>query len=182
MAQVEQLSINAPYVTTPDRAVDAMLKLAGVKRGDVVYDLGCGDGRIVISAAKKYGVHGFGIDINPERIAEARANAIQAKVTALVKFEAGDLFEADLHGATVVALYLLPDLNLRLRPKLLRELKPGARVVSNTFGMGDWKPDKELIVEGSHIYLWTIKPSQSRCCSEPANARRGSLLTASTPR
>ena len=152
----EPVFVNAPYVATPARVVSAMLKLAGVNRGDMVYDLGCGDGRIVISAAKEYGAHGIGIDHNPERIGEARAGARRAGVEGLVKFEVNDLFAADIHSATVVMLYLLPDVNLRLRPKLVKELSPGARVVSNSFGMGDWKPDKEQIVDGSHIYFWTI--------------------------
>jgi SAM-dependent methyltransferase len=152
----EPVYINAPYVSTPDRVVSAMLKLAGVSRSDIVYDLGCGDGRIVISAAKEYGAHGTGIDLNPDRIQEARAGARKAGVAGLVKFEVNDLFAADIHNATIVALYLLPDVNLRLRPKLLKDLRPGARVVSNSFGMGDWKPEKEQIVDGNHIYLWTI--------------------------
>ena len=151
-----QISINAPYVKTPDAAVRAMLRLAGVKRSDVVYDLGCGDGRIVIAAAKQYGARGVGIDIDPERIEEARANARKAGVESLVRFEIGDLFEADIHEATVVTLYLLPDLNLRLRPKLLHDLKPGTRILSNTFSMREWKPDKEQTINGTHIYLWTI--------------------------
>jgi SAM-dependent methyltransferase len=152
----EPVYINAPYVATPDKVASAMLKLAGVNRRDMVYDLGCGDGRIVILAAKQYGAHGTGIDLNPKRIQEARANARVAGVESLVKFEANDLFAADIHSATVVALYLLPDVNLRLRPKLLKDLAPGSRVVSNSFDMGDWKPEKEQIVDGSHIYLWTI--------------------------
>jgi SAM-dependent methyltransferase len=148
--------INAPYVPTPDKVARAMLQLAGVKNNDVVYDLGCGDGRIVILAAKEYGAHGIGIDLNLKRIEEARANARKAGVENLVKFEVNDLFAADIHRATVVALYLLPDVNLRLRPKLITDLKSGSRVVSNSFDMGDWKPDKEQIVGGNHIYLWTI--------------------------
>ena len=147
--------INAPYVTTPESVVRAMLQLAGVTSRDTVYDLGCGDGRIVIAAAK-LGAHGKGIDINPERILEARANARKAGVEALVKFETGDVFEADIGEATVVALYLLPDQNIRLRPKLLKDLKPGTRVVSHAFGIGDWVPEKKRIVDGSPIYLWTI--------------------------
>jgi SAM-dependent methyltransferase len=152
----EPVDINAPYVPSSDKVVSAMLKLAGVNASDMVYDLGCGDGRIVILAAKEYGARGTGIDLNPERIEEARANARKAGVEALVKFEVNDLFTADIHSATVVTLYLLPDVNLRLRPKLLRELKPGTRLVSNSFGMGDWKAGKEQIVDGTHIYLWTI--------------------------
>jgi SAM-dependent methyltransferase len=152
----EQVQINAPYVTTPDRMVSAMLRLAGVKKGDTVYDLGCGDGRIVIHAAKQYGAHGVGIDINPDRIREARANAKKAGVETLVKFEVNDIFESDIHEATVVAMYLLPDVNLKLRPKLLRDLQPGARVVSHDFTMGDWKPERQDSVDGGHIFLWTI--------------------------
>jgi SAM-dependent methyltransferase len=153
----DQIQINPPYVRTPDKVVSAMLKLAGVKASDIVYDLGCGDGRIVIAAAKEYGAHGVGIDIDPERIQEARENARKAGVEALVKFEVNDLFAADIHSATVVTLYLLPDVNLRLRPKLLKDLKPGTRVVSHDFQMGDWKPDKhELVDASSNIYLWRI--------------------------
>lgn len=153
-----QVEINAPYVESPTAVVSAMLKLAEVTSGDVVYDLGCGDGRIVIAAASEYGAQGVGIDINPERIEEARANAKKADVEKLVKFEVGDVFEANFHNATVVTLYLLPNLNLRLRPKLLKELKPGTRVVSHEFQMGDWEPEKEETVEGGRLYLWTIPP------------------------
>jgi methylase of polypeptide subunit release factors len=153
----DQIQINPPYVRTPDKVVSAMLRLAGVKASDIVYDLGCGDGRIVIAAAKEYGAHGVGIDIDPERVQEARENARKAGVEALVKFEVNDLFAADIHSATVVALYLLPDVNLRLRPKLLKDLKPGTRVVSHDFQMGDWKPDKhELVDAATNIYLWRI--------------------------
>jgi ubiquinone/menaquinone biosynthesis C-methylase UbiE len=152
-----QIQINAPYVHTPDKVVSAMLKLAAVKANDVVYDLGCGDGRIVIAAAKEYGARGVGIDIDPERIQEARDNARKAGVEALVRFEVSDLFAVDIHSASVVTLYLLPDVNLRLRPKLLKELKPGTRIVSHDFHMGDWKPDKHQLVDAStSIYLWTI--------------------------
>jgi len=118
--------------------------LGDVKKSDIVYDLGCGDGRIVIAAAKEYGAHGVGIDINPERIQEAEANAKKAGVEKLVRFEENDLFDADIHEATVVTLFLLNSVNLKLRPKLLHDLKPGTRIVSNTFNMGDWKPDKEM--------------------------------------
>ena len=144
------------FVPTPNDVVQKMLDLAKVTSKDVVYDLGCGDGRIVISAAKNYGARGVGIDINPERIQEARANARKAGVEALTRFELNDIFDADIREATVVAMYLLPDLNLRLRPKLFQDLKPGTRIVSHSFHMGDWKPDKELAVAGSRIYLWTI--------------------------
>src|SRR5579885_2776452 len=155
-AQPSQIQIQAPYVTTPEHVVNAILKLANVKTSDVVYDLGCGDGRIVIAAAKRYGARGVGVDINPDRIHEARTNARKAGVEMLAKFERNDLFDADISGASVVFLYLLPEVNLRLRPKLLGELKPGSRVVSHSFDMGDWKPDKHEMVSGSHIYLWTI--------------------------
>ena len=144
------------FVPTPQAVVDAMLKMAGVHKGDVVYDLGSGDGRIVVTAAKEYGVKGIGIDINPQRIAEANANATQAGVTSLVTFRNEDLFEADIHEASVVTLYLLTSLNLKLRPKLWHDLKPGTRVVSQTFDMGDWKPEKEDEIEGHTIYLWRI--------------------------
>lgn len=157
-------SPDVPYVPTTERAVEAMLELAKVTKNDVVYDLGCGDGRIVVTAAKKYGARGVGIDINPERIAEARENAKKNGVEHLVKFIEGDLFEADIREATVVTLFLLSSVNLKLRPKLLAELRPGARVVSNTFDMGDWKPDKEFTLDDngedsylSHkFYLWII--------------------------
>jgi len=141
-----------------------MLKLADVKSSDIVYDLGCGDGRIVIGAAKEYGAHGVGIDINPERIAEAKANAKKAGVENLVRFEENDLFDADIHEASVVTLFLLSRVNLKLRPKLLKDLKPGTRIVSNTFDMGDWKPEKEQTLDDtgddiglSHkFFLWIV--------------------------
>ena len=156
--------IDVPYVPTTEGAVKAMLKLADVKNSDIVYDLGCGDGRIVIAAAKEYGAHGVGIDINPERIQEAEGNARNAGVEKLVRFEENDLFEADIHGASVVTLFLLSSVNLKLRPKLLKDLKPGTRIVSNTFDMGDWKPDKELTLDNSldeeglshKFFLWIV--------------------------
>jgi SAM-dependent methyltransferase len=157
---------DVPFVPTTEEAVQAMLKLADVKKTDVVYDLGCGDGRIVVDAAKAFGAHAVGIDINPVRIAEARENARKAGVESLVRFEENDLFEADIHEATVVTLFLLSSVNLKLRPKLLQDLKPGTRVVSNTFDMGDWKPEKEATVGDSNeeyvsylskkLFLWTI--------------------------
>jgi len=148
--------IEVPYVPTPQEVVDAMLKLGGVKKGDVLFDLGCGDGRIVVTAAK-LGARGTGVDINPERIKDAEENAKKNGVTASVKFIQGDLFQADFSSASVVTLYLLPQVNMRLRPKLQKELKPGSRVVSHSFDMGDWKPDKEVDVNGRKIYLWVIK-------------------------
>jgi SAM-dependent methyltransferase len=144
------------YVPTPPTVVENMLKLAKVGRNDVVYDLGCGDGRIVIEAAKRFGVRAVGIDIDPQRIAEANANAGKAGVEKLVEFRLGDLFEADIKEATVVTLYLLPSLNVKLMPKLKKELRKGTRVVSHDFDMGDWKPDQTVNVNGRTVYLWTI--------------------------
>lgn len=152
--------LDVPYVPSPNNVVDGMLKLANVKKSDVVYDLGCGDGRIVITAAKQYGAKGVGVDINPERIQEARANAKSAAVDGLVRFEENDLFKANIADATVVTLYLLPDVNVRLRPKLLKDLKPGTRIVSHSFDMGGWKPDREEVVDGRHLYLWTVPQRQ----------------------
>lgn len=144
------------YVPTPQEVVDAMLVLARVSSEDVVYDLGCGDGRIVITAAKKHGAHGVGIDIDPARIREAEANASKEGVTDLVRFQEADLFESDISDATIVSLYLLPSLNLKLRPKLWRELAVGTRVVSHAFDMDTWEPDKMIEVGDRKIYLWTI--------------------------
>jgi cyclopropane fatty-acyl-phospholipid synthase-like methyltransferase len=149
---------SVPYVPTSPAIVDAMLTLAGVSKRDVIYDLGCGDGRIVIAAAKQYGAHGVGVDIDPARIAEARANAKAAGVEALVTFRVEDLFATDIKDATVVALYLLPSVNKRLMPRLRSELKPGARVVSNSFDMGsDWPADVRVPIENTAIFLWKIQ-------------------------
>ena len=153
---VPEIAINTPYVTTPPEVVRAMLKLATVGSGDVVYDLGCGDGRIVIAAARDFGAHGVGIEISPEHAAEARENVRKAGVGRRVDIRQQDLIDADLTRASVVALYLLPEVNLRLRPKLLRELKPGTRIVSHTFDMGDWRPDKVVSTHGTNVYLWVI--------------------------
>lgn len=151
------------YVPTTTEVVDRMLDMADVKPLDVVYDLGCGDGRIVIAAAKKYGTRGVGIDLDPARIREARANAKQAGVEGLVRFEVGDLFKTDLTEATVVTLYLLPELNRRLKPKLFAELKPGARVVSHDFDMGrDWPADDYVKLGTDGIYLWKMPPYVDR--------------------
>jgi len=154
----------APYVPSTVPAVETMLKLAAVTKQDVVYDLGCGDGRIVIAAAKLYGARGVGIDIDPKLIRQARAAAKKAHVEKLVRFELGDLFKADIHEATVVALFLLPQTNQLLKPKLLAELKPGTRIVANTFGFGDWKAEKEMTFTdanpeeflSSQFFLWTV--------------------------
>src|SRR6516225_9285681 len=142
---------DVPYVPTTAEAVQAMLKLADVKDTDIVYDLGCGDGRIVIAAAKTYGARGVGIDIDPDRIRKAKENARKAGVENLVRFEENDPFQANFREATVVTLFLLPSVNLKLRPKLLQDLKPGTRVVSNTFDLGDWKPEKEFIVPDTDV-------------------------------
>jgi len=146
------------FVPTPQEVVDEMLRLANVKKGDVLYDLGSGDGRIPITSARKFGVRGVGIDIDPQRIAEANENAKRSGVTDLVKFRQEDLFKADFREATVVTLYLLPDLNEKLRPKLWAELKPGTRIVSHQFEMGTWKPEKTVELNGRTIYFWTIPP------------------------
>lgn len=155
-------SLDVPFVPTPNEVVAAMLRLAQVRAGDVLYDLGSGDGRIVIAAAQRSrDVRGVGIDIDPRRIAEAEANARKAGVAGRTRFIRQDLFDADLSEATVVTLYLLPSLNARLRPKLLAELKPGTRIVSHGFDMGDWKPARTVRVQGSDIYLWLV-PERSR--------------------
>ena len=132
----------APYVPTPQEVVERMLTLAGVSKSDVVFDLGCGDGRIPITAARKYGARGVGVDIDPQRIAEANANAKAAGVEHLVTFKLQDAMTTDVSGASVVTLYLLSASNLKLRPILTRQLKPGARIVAHSFGMGDWTPEK----------------------------------------
>lgn len=149
------------FVPTPNDIVSTMLRMAGVGKKDTVYDLGCGDGRIVITAAQKYGARGVGIDIDPDRVTEATANVRKARVADRVKIVRGDLFEADIRPATVVTLYLLTDLNLKLRPKLLRELNPGTRIVSHAFAMGDWKPERTAEVSGTTVYLWRIPPRQA---------------------
>ena len=151
-----QIPINAPYVTTTPEVVARMLKLAGVAKNDVVYDLGAGDGRIVITAAQKLGARGVGIEMDQERVSTAQQNARKAGVSRLVAFRHENFFESDIHEATVVTLYLLPEANLAVRPKLLRELKPGTRIVSNCFDMGDWKPEKEIEAGSCKIYLWRV--------------------------
>jgi ribosomal protein L11 methylase PrmA len=144
------------FVPTPEAVVEAMLQVANVTKNDTVYDLGCGDGRIPVTAAKKYGARGVCFDIDPQRIREANENVAKNSVGNLVKVVEGDLFEQDLSGASVVTLYLLPSLNVKLMPKLMKELKPGTRIVSHAFDMGDWKPEKELDVDGRKVYFWTI--------------------------
>lgn len=157
VAQAPARTPDVIFVPTPEQVVEAMLKVARVGPNDVVYDLGCGDGRIVIAAAQKHGARGVGIDIDPERIQEATANAARAGVNDKVKFMQADLFTSDISEATVVTLYLLPSLNEKLMPKLMKELKPGTRVVSHAFGMPDsWPPEQKLDVDGRTVYFWTI--------------------------
>jgi len=155
-AQPAQRTPDVIFVPTPQAVVDEMLKVANVKKGDVLYDLGSGDGRIVITAAKRFGVRGIGIDIDPQRIAEANENAKKEGVSHLVTFKQTDLFTTDISEATVVTLYLLPRLNVKLRPKLFGELKNGTRIVSHAFDMAEWEPEKQLKVDGRDVYYWTI--------------------------
>lgn len=151
------LELDVPYATTPMQVVEAMLRAAGTGPDDVVFDLGCGDGRIVISAVEGFGARlGVCVELDPVRIGQARDNAREAGVEERILFIEGDLFEVDLGQATVVTLYLLPDVNEALRPKLLRELAPGSRVVSHAFRMGDWEPEEEIRVGGRKVYLWTV--------------------------
>jgi SAM-dependent methyltransferase len=159
------------FVPTPPEVVTAMLELAGVMPGDVIYDLGSGDGRLVIEAARRYGVRGVGIDIDAARIAEATENARRAGVADKVRFVHGDLFDADVSPATVVTLFLLPTLNVKLQPKLLQQLKPGSRIVSHAFDMAEWNPDREMIVGGRHVYLWTIDHVRAQLAAAPAGGR-----------
>ncbi|HEV2610839.1 MAG TPA: methyltransferase domain-containing protein [Noviherbaspirillum sp.] len=157
---------DVPYVPTPQPVVDKMLDMAKVKKGDVLYDLGCGDGRIVITAAKERGARGVGIDLNPQRISEAEANAKEAGVTDRVKFMEGDLFKANFADATVVTLYLLPDVNQRLRPQLWKQLKVGTRVVSHDFDMGaEWPPEKVEKIGNKTLYFWTITEANKRAAT-----------------
>jgi SAM-dependent methyltransferase len=149
-----------PYVPSPEYVVDKMIELAGVKKDDVVYDLGSGDGRIVIAAAKK-GARAVGFEIDPDLVTESRANIQKAGVQESAEIRNQDILTVDLSAASVVTMYLLPDVNLKLRPNLLSQLKPGSRIVSHSFDMGDWKPDKVERVEGRTIYFWTV-PTKGR--------------------
>ena len=156
---------DVPYVPTPYEVVNEMLRIAGVSKNDVLYDLGCGDGRIVITAASEIGCRGIGIDIDPQRIEESNNNAVKAGLTDKVKFLQQDLFEADFSEATVVTLYLLQTVNLELRPKILRVLKPGTRIVSHDFSMKEWKADKSTDVKlerRTHsVYFWIVPANVS---------------------
>ncbi len=153
--------INTPYVQTPQEVVSAMLQLAHVTSEDTVYDLGCGDGRIAITAARDYGAHAVGIDINPDRIRESIENASKAGVSGLTEFVQKDFFDADLSKATVIAMYLLPEVNRDLLPKLLGVLKPGTRIVSHAFDFGSWKPEQAIVVSGCKVFLWTVPANAS---------------------
>ena len=168
-AQAPRLDV--PFVPTPQAVVDRMLALAKVGPSDLIYDLGSGDGRIVITAAKRYGARGIGIDLDPQRISEARENARQAGVEGKVQFINGDLFKTDLSNASVVTLYLLNSINRDLRPQLWKQLRPGTRVVSHAFDMGDeWPPEKVEQVDGRTIYYWTITEANKRAAQRAGDA------------
>ncbi len=164
LGQYYEEGYDVPYVPTRQETVEQMLKMANVSEDDIVYDLGCGDGRFVITAAKEFGATGVGIDINPERISESIANATREEVTDKVRFIEQNLFDADISEATVVTLYLLQSVNLRLRPKLFQELKPGTRIVSHNFNMGEWKPDlpeTSDTYEYQTVYFWVMPANAS---------------------
>jgi Methyltransferase domain len=155
---------DVPYVPTHEKVVAEMLKVAKVTKSDVLYDLGSGDGRIVITAAKKFGTRGTGIELLPSLVREARENAEKAGVSQLAKFVEGDIFEANISDATVVTLYLLPAVNMRLRPKLL-ELRPGTRIVSHNYDLGDWKPEKTIklnLLDGEHTVFYWVVPTRKK--------------------
>lgn len=161
--------LDVPYQPSPQPVVDKMLELANVDRQDLVVDLGSGDGQIVITAAKKYGARGIGIDLDPQRVDEARANARRAAVEDRVQFRVGDLYTANFSDATVVTLFLWPEVNRTLRPLLWRQLKVGTRVVSYIWDMGpEWPPEKIATVEGKKIYHWTITEAQKKAAERPA--------------
>ncbi len=157
---LQERPFDVPYVPSKPEVVSSMLRMAKVTKDDILYDLGCGDGRIVITAAQLFGTRGVGIDIDPQRIRESKENAVAAKVEHLVKFIEQDLFQADFHEASVVSLYLLTSVNLRLRPILLRQLRPGTRIVSHNYAMDTWKPDDSAVVmvnDQSHtVYFWVV--------------------------
>jgi predicted O-methyltransferase YrrM len=157
---------DVPYVPSREPVVMKMLEMAKVTRNDVVYDLGSGDGRIVITAAKKFGARGVGVEIDPKLVREATRHAREAGVADRVKFVQGDIFEADIREATVITMYLLPDVNMRLRPKLLSDLKPGTRIVSHNYDLGDWKPEDQATLDvGSvehFVYFWVVPQRAAR--------------------
>lgn len=153
--------LDVPFVPTPQAVVDKMLELAKVQKTDFLIDLGSGDGRIPVTAAQKFGVKALGVDINPQRIKEANERAQAAGVTSLVEFRQQDLFQTDISQADVLTMYLLPSVNLKLRPKILSDMKPGSRVVSHAFNMGDWTPEQEVTVDGRTVLLWTVPPKKA---------------------
>lgn len=165
LLSAQEKPLDVPYVPSKPDVVAEMLRMAKVTKDDLLYDLGCGDGRIVVTAARLYGTHGVGIDIDPERIKESKENAAKADVSHLVKFFEQDIFEADFREATVVSLYLLTSVNLRLRPKLLTQLRPGTRIVSDNYGMDTWKPDDSAVVmvndQSHNVYLWIVPANVS---------------------
>ncbi|MGE3547541.1 MAG: cyclopropane-fatty-acyl-phospholipid synthase family protein [Kofleriaceae bacterium] len=158
------------FVPTPEPLLAKMLSMAKVGASDIVYDLGSGDGRIVIAAARDFGARGVGIDLDPKLVRIAKENAVKAGVADRVEFRVGDIFEEDLSQATVVTLYLLPRINLKLKPKLFRELKPGSRIVSQSFDFGDWKPEQTEIVDGNRAFLWTIPENARELADAPGGA------------
>lgn len=168
--------LDAPYVPTPQDVVDAMLELAQVNGDDFVMDLGCGDGRIVITAAKKYGARGYGVDIDPRRIVEAKANAAEAGVAGKVEFVKEDLFHTPIGRASVLGVYLFPHINELLAPRMLKEMKPGSRVVTHAFAIGKWRPDKEDMVGARPIHLFVI-PAQVQGRWRVSNFSDGSQFT-----
>ncbi|MFN3888757.1 MAG: SAM-dependent methyltransferase [Beijerinckiaceae bacterium] len=153
--------LDVPFVPTPQEVVDKMLELANVQRTDYLIDLGSGDGRIPVTAAQRFGVKALGVDINPQRIKEANERAQAASVTDLVEFRQQDLFETDISKANVLTMYLLPSVNMKLRPKILSDMKPGSRVVSHAFDMGDWKPEQKVSVDGRTVFLWIVPPRKA---------------------
>ncbi len=151
----EPVKKDVPYVPTPQEVVDKMIEMAEIKEGDIVYDLGCGDGRMIVTAAKKHGARGIGVDIDPQRIRESNENAKRADVTDKVKFIQKDLFTMDFKDCDALCMYLLPSVNLKLRPKIL-DLKPGTRIVSHAFDMDDWEADETVEVDGRTVYKWVV--------------------------
>ena len=161
-AQAEPVPrLDVPFVPTPQQVVDKMLELANVQKGDFLIDLGSGDGRIPVTAAQRYGVRALGVDINPQRIKEANERAKAAGVTNLVEFRQADLFQTDISQANVLTMYLLPSVNMKLRPKIWSDMKPGSRVVSHAFDMGDWAPEQKVTVDGRTVYLWIVPPRKA---------------------
>jgi SAM-dependent methyltransferase len=178
-----QCQLDAPYLPTPNEVVAEILKLANASKDDVIYDLGSGDGRVVITAAQKLGARGVGVELDPLRIQEANENAKKAGVTDRVQFLQQDLFNTDLSKATVVTLYLLPETNLKLRAKLLRELKPGTRIVSHEFNMGEWKPQRVVRVKGPSKGEYTLYRDETCYTSlVPASAREHTLYYWTIPK